>query len=189
MMKTYQLTIGKFLQFWLRISSTRRVQIEFTGGTTVPFNKRATYRTWDKEIQDAIEAHPWFGHWIVLQDDSKPVDKLPGKQVQVSGTPTTKHLLASTQDPPVDPIPEPTPEPEQSTETVDDPAHEPDPIPEPAALEPPPPDAVLVPGITNGQDAKRWLFENRKVAISTLKNNEVIKTVAAEQKVTFPDWK
>jgi hypothetical protein len=162
-MKTYKLIYGYFVQIWVRTGPNKTTQVEFSGGSKSPIVVHGTYRTADKAIQTGIESHPWYGKRFILAPEKGVKNVVVNHNVAI-GTPTTRNLLLSMQE---IPVPEPEPIPEQETK---------------------PTLAKVVTGVTNGQEAKRWLYENRQVPISTLRNNEVILKAASEQLVTFPDW-
>lgn len=48
---------------------------------------------------------------------------------------------------------------------------------------------VSVAGITTLHDMRKWLHEQRGIALETLSNIQMIEKVAKEQKVVFPDYR
>lgn len=48
---------------------------------------------------------------------------------------------------------------------------------------------VSVVGITTLHDMRKWLHEQRGIALETLSNIQMIEKVAKEQKVVFPDYR
>lgn len=48
---------------------------------------------------------------------------------------------------------------------------------------------VSVAGITSLHDMRKWLHEQRGIALDTLSNIQMIEKVAKEQKVVFPDYR
>ena len=48
---------------------------------------------------------------------------------------------------------------------------------------------VSVAGITTLHDMRKWLHEQRGIALDTLSNIQMIEKVAKEQKVEFPDYR
>lgn len=48
---------------------------------------------------------------------------------------------------------------------------------------------VSVAGITTLHDMRKWLHEQRGIALDTLSNIQMIEKVAKEQKVVFPDYR
>ena len=48
---------------------------------------------------------------------------------------------------------------------------------------------VSVAGITTLHDMRKWLHEQRGIALDTLSNIQMIEQVAKEQKVVFPDYR
>jgi hypothetical protein len=182
-MKTYKLNFGHFLQIWVNVPGGKSVQVEFTGGTKTPVARPGIFRTDDVNIQAGIESHAWFNKQFSLAADVSVPTAAP--LTVANGTPTTRNLMNSMQAPVPDQIPVniPTPVPAPAPAPVVEPE------PTPVAPAPAPEfSGVQVPDITNGQDAKRWLYENRKVPLVNMKNNEAILAAAAYQQVSFPDW-
>lgn len=48
---------------------------------------------------------------------------------------------------------------------------------------------VSVAGITTLHDMRKWLHEQRGIALDTLSNIQMIEKIAKEQKVVFPDYR
>ncbi len=48
---------------------------------------------------------------------------------------------------------------------------------------------VSVAGITTLHDMRKWLHEQRGIALDTLSNIQIIEKIAKEQKVVFPDYR
>lgn len=51
------------------------------------------------------------------------------------------------------------------------------------------PGEVSVAGITTLHDMRKWLHEQRGIALDTLSNIQMIEKIAKEQKVVFPDYR
>jgi hypothetical protein len=183
---------------WLNLSTEVEVNgvirtIKFKGGIASPRRVNGSLTTTDPALQAAIEADPCFGKsWKLYKDW--------GEQAEVNKVPTTHAFKAAKPPPNSDnahitgpvpegpgvvihpPVTEQAEEDKSEGETVSGPVPDPD-VPDPAA------DPIVAPDVTSAQTAKAFLVNTfDDVKMSSLRNSEIIRNLAAERNVEFPQW-
>lgn len=159
--KKYRSTISVYLSLGLLING-KSATIDFIGGANGQHKTLPYFVTSDPDVQEALDTSPGLNVHYRLESVETTADKNP-KQPELP--------------------PDITPQETEKASEIDDIFNLDDAPPiEPAA------DGVIVPGITNAQDAKAYLTETFPGKVGQMPNKAAVLSEAMRLKVSFPDW-
>lgn len=163
--KTYQSNEAMRLVLTVEINGGIPVECDFKGGKYFPYRENGTYRTSNKAIQEALEAHERYpGDFRLtktIEEVKEPVKvPEPVKEVVPVITETTKETTV------------------EETKVI---------VPEPPRATAD--GTILVSEVNNSQEAKLYLNRNFDVPFSRLKNTEMVMKETKLANLSFPNWK
>ena len=158
MLKTYQSIGRRRIRYQFPVTVDGVIHtIDFMGGSNAPREINGTFTTRDIKIQDALESSERFNSYYKLVYTEK------GAVTQAIPVSTPKAVVIDN--------------------TISDSFMD-EPIAEEKTDEA---DVEIVTGISSGQKAKAYLFENFQIPLSKMKNNASVLAIAKECGVSFPE--